>query len=179
MEYDEKLVQMIREAAGKAFGKLFAEHDETFYYCSLITIGECECPYISAWSLESLEREAAKGADPEEDKRLLKWSYADSPYCAYGYEEFFQELRAEYSLRTKRLDDDDDEAYDTEMDIRMNSMEKAMQELDAQGLFGTGEKRSRMVINAEYMPPDHSNTERALRLNPEEALTEWLDEAAE
>lgn len=29
------------------------------------------------------------------------------------------------------------------------------------------------------MPPDYTNTEIALRLNPQEALTEWLEEIAE
>ena len=29
------------------------------------------------------------------------------------------------------------------------------------------------------MPPDYSNTERAIRLNPKDALVSWLEEAAE
>ena len=29
------------------------------------------------------------------------------------------------------------------------------------------------------MPPEYSNTERTIRLNPKEAIEEWLKEAAE
>ena len=54
-----------------------------------------------------------------------------------------------------------------------------MHNLDNEGIFGTGEKRLGIVINAEFMPPDYTNTERALRLNPKEAIQEWLDEIAE
>lgn len=45
-----------------------------------------------------------------------------------------------------------------------------MHRLDSSGLFGHGEKRLAMIINAEFMPPDYTNTQRALRLNPPEAL---------
>ena len=54
-----------------------------------------------------------------------------------------------------------------------------MHDLDAEGLFGQGEKRLGIVINAEFMPSDCTNTERALRLNPQKALEEWLEEMAE
>ncbi len=51
--------------------------------------------------------------------------------------------------------------------------------LDEKGLFGTGDERLNVVVNAEIMPPEYSNTERALRLNPMESLKEWLIEATE
>ena len=35
------------------------------------------------------------------------------------------------------------------------------------------------MINVEVVPPDHTNTERAIRLNPPEAITQWLADAAE
>ena len=54
-----------------------------------------------------------------------------------------------------------------------------MHNLDMNGMFGQGEQRLGIVINAEFMPPDFTNTERALRLNPKEALEEWLEEIAE
>ena len=61
----------------------------------------------------------------------------------------------------------------------MSAMEEAMARLDQAGLFGTGSKRAHIVINVEVMPPDYTNTERAKRLNPPEALVDWLKEAAE
>jgi len=35
------------------------------------------------------------------------------------------------------------------------------------------------VVNVEVMPPDATNVERAIRLNPPAALADWLSEAAE
>jgi hypothetical protein len=51
--------------------------------------------------------------------------------------------------------------------------------LDGEGLFGRGAARSQIVINVEVAPPDSTNTERAVRLNPPEAVGTWLAEAAE
>ena len=36
-----------------------------------------------------------------------------------------------------------------------------------------------MLVNAEVMPPDYTNTIRALRLNKKEDIRIWLREAAE
>ena len=58
-------------------------------------------------------------------------------------------------------------------------MEKVMADLDKEGLFGSGERRKCIVVAAEVMPPEYENTERVLRLNEKENLTEWLEEAAE
>lgn len=174
---DVELVSKIESAAEKALNRLFAEHNESFYYITLVTFGECVCPFISAWSFEALEKEAEKSENVEQAKYDLKWDYAASPYCSFGYEDFFGELREVYEQRTSMLDDND--AYELEMDIRLNSMEQAMHDLDQKGLFGQGEKRSRIVINAEYMPPDNDNVERAKRLNPEASLKEWLEVFAE
>ena len=54
-----------------------------------------------------------------------------------------------------------------------------MHNLDEKGIFGYGKQRLGIVINAKFMPPDYTNTERALRLNPHDALVEWLEEIAE
>lgn len=40
LEIDERLVELIQNATQKALSKLFEEHKEKFYYCSLITTGE-------------------------------------------------------------------------------------------------------------------------------------------
>jgi hypothetical protein len=58
----------------------------------------------------------------------------------------------------------------------MQAMENAMIRLDREGAFGTGEARNKMVVLVEVMPPDWTNTERAKRMNPPEALIEWLAE---
>ena len=114
--------------------------------------------------------------DVEEAKYYLKWSYAESPYYAYG-EEYFEEVKKVFNERMHLLGNEAER--DNEIELRINSMEQVMHNLDNEGIFGTGEKRLGIVINAEFMPPDYTNTERALRLNPKEAIQEWLDEIAE
>ncbi len=173
---DVDLVKVIKESAKKAIVSLFSSYNETYYYCSLITDGFANCPIISAWSWEALEREVQKSDNVEEAKCHLKWSYADSPYCMYG-NEYFSEIAEIFASRDSSLSTEDEE--ENEFYIRMNSMEKAMSELDEEGLFGTGKQRLGIVINVEIMPPDYSNTLRALRLNPRDALNEWLEEIAE
>lgn len=176
LEIDEMLVQIIQDATEKALCKLFREHKENFYYCSLITTGEGLCPIISAWSNEALERVAKEEDDAEEAKFYLKWSYAETPYFAYG-EEYFEDVNKVFLERMRILTTAKDK--EKEIQLRINSMEKVMHNLDMNGMFGTGEKRLGIVINAEFMPPDYTNTERALRLNSREALNEWLEEIAE
>ncbi len=157
----------ITDATRKAVMSLFENHNENFYYLSLITTGEALRPYLSAWSWEALKNES-------ED---LKWSYADSPYCLYG-DEFFQPVAELYSKRPS-LHDDINEEWETEYNLRLDAMEAALAQLDKEGVFGEGEARNNIVINAEVMPPDFTNTERAKRLNPELAIKDWLIEAAE
>lgn len=176
LEIDESLVFIIQKAVKKAFTQLFQEHNENFYYCSLITTGEGLCPTISAWSEEALEKAAKDSKDVEEAKYYLKWSYGESPYFAYG-EEYFQDVKKIFSERMKQCTTDNEK--DKEVLLRINSMEKVMHNLDIEGIFGQGEKRLGIVINAEFMPPDYTNTERAIRLNPKDALKQWLDEMAE
>lgn len=176
LEVDEELVSVIQEATKKALDKLFCVHNERFYYCSLITTGEGLCPIISAWSEEALERIANESDNVEETRYYLKWSYDESPYFAYG-EEYFRDVYKLFSERMSKLITDKEK--DHEIQLRINSMERVMHNLDMDGMFGYGERRLGIVINAEFMPPDFTNTERALRLNPKEALNEWLEEIAE
>lgn len=176
LEIDEMLVELIQSATQKALSKLFKEQKEKFYYCSLITTGEGLCPIISAWSYEALERVANEEDDVEEAKFYLKWSYDETPYFAYG-EEYFEDVNRVFLERMRELSTQ--EERDREIRIRINSMEKVMHNLDMNGMFGKEQERLGIVINAEFMPPDFTNTERALRLNPREALNEWLEEIAE
>jgi hypothetical protein len=78
-----------------------------------------------------------------------------------------------------RMDFASPEQYSAEFALRLRARETAMARLDAEGLFEKGDDRLRIVINVEVMPPDHTNAERALRLNPAGALVEWLEQAAE
>jgi hypothetical protein len=164
------LVRAIADATRAAAKELFSKYPGHYYYFALISTGEALPPYISAWSEEAL----AEAGDAE----TLRWSYADSPFCAYGWDEHFGRVRTLFSERPA-MDFSDVEAWGAEYKLRFDAMEQALRQLDNEGLFGQGKDRLRIVINAEVMPPDSSNTLRAQRLNPPEALTRWLEEAAE
>ena len=176
-----KITNALAEAAEKAFTALFDEHKENFYYCSFI-ISENSTPYICAWSYEALDRfvNALGITDKtqlEEEREIYKWSYADSPYNAYGYNKYFTDVD---KLFKEHWDNNaDNEAFEEQFELWINSMEEAMAALDKKGLFGTASSRNKVVINAEVMPPDCTNTERAKRLNPKRAIKQWLEEAAE
>lgn len=185
-EKDEAFVQALKEATRKAFIDLFNEHsDEHFYYCTLVLIEGVGCPAISAMSEEALDivvkkyKEEYRDDTPEDVLREeLKWSYADSPYCVYG-EQYFEKVQEMTNERDKDIYKIEEEEFMEEYEFRMDSMEKVMSDLDKEGIFGSGEKRKNIVVAAEVMPPDYTNTERVLRLNVGENLKEWLEEVAE
>lgn len=175
---ENDLTEAIVKAARKAISKLFSEYLENFYYCSLITNEEGSSPILVAWSKEALERVLLEENDPENALLEIKWSYADSPYFAYG-EEYFDKVKKLFSDRPNMRYEMSGHDWNNELQVRIEAMEKAMRQLDNEGLFGRGDERLDIVINAEIMPPDNDNTKRGLRLNPIEALTDWLVEAAE
>jgi len=164
---ERDLEEAIFDATKIALSKLLSDHSgESFYYIALITSGEALRPFLSAWSLEAL----ADSSENEVDAAEIKWSYADSPYCAFADECF------EY---VEKLFDQRPAINDKEYDLRLRAMESALKKLDSTGVFGEGNSREGLYINVECMPPDHTNTERAHRLNPEKSLISWLEEAAE
>lgn len=179
MNTSSEVINAIESAISGAIENLFAEHrKESFYYISLITTGEGLAPFLSAWSWEALERISSQQASPAAARREMKWSYADSPYCCYGDALFADVRRIFSSLPAPPLGRID--AWCEEVAWRISLMEEAVRRLDRAGLFGSDEARRGRVILVEVVPPDRSNTERALRLNPiSPILQEWLREAGE
>ncbi len=175
---EHTLADVIETATRRAVTALFREHPEHFYYLSLITTGEAHPPFLAAWSVEALETAVRGQADMSQARQNLRWSYAESPYMCYG-EHLFAEVNRLFSLRPQVSVVTAEEEWMREYEIRVRAMETAMKRLDQQGLFGVGLARVAIVINIEVMPPDFTNTERARRLNPPEALVEWIKEAAE
>lgn len=174
---EHELVFEIEKAAGMAFQQLFS-NNENYYYCSLITTGEALSPFIVAWSHEALERYLSENNCDESDIGFIKWSYADSPYLDFGGE-YFSRVKELFLQRPEINYSTSEKEWGKEFELRLNSMEKAMANLDKKGLFGRGNIRNGVVINVEVIPPDYGNTLRAIRLNPEESLLEWLEEVAE
>jgi hypothetical protein len=174
---ERDLADAIEIAARRAIASLFREHPERFYYLSLITTGEAHPPTLAAWSVEALEIAVRRDAYPEKARWDLKWSYAESPYFCYG-EDNFGDVRRLFSLRPKISPAMTNEEWNQEYAVRVRAMETAMKCLDQEGIFGVGPERLAIVVNVEVMPPDYTNAERARRLNPPDALTTWMKEAA-
>ena len=176
IRFDKDVVKSLVIASENSFKLLFKNNYEEFYYCSLI-MSENATPYITAWSEEALKRLLLKKTIDEKDylvkRRLYRWSYADSPYCAYGFNDFFQNVDKLFIERFNHCLSNDD--YERECQLWVNSMEEAMRILDYNGMFGTGTIRKKILINAEIMPPVKSNIDRAKRLNPKETFDEWLN----
>lgn len=169
--FENMFYEKLLAATRKAFLSLF-ENKEHFYYCTLVTTGDGLTPTISAWSYEALERECAGDDSLRED---IEWSYADSPYDAFGYE-LFDEVKKLLSENEISY-----EQWDEETEVRLNIMEKVMRTLDDEGIFSKNQNREEVVVAAEIMPPDETNTERAYRLNNKDSVIfqRWLEEAAE
>lgn len=163
-KFDEIIVNCLLIAAENSFNDLFEKVNETFYYCTLV-MQELSVPYISAMSHEALNRLSTS------NKTDIKWSYADSPYCGYGYNEFFSDVDKLFKTRFENLHND--EAIENEYLVWIASMEEVMRILDSTGVFGVGEKRYNVFINAEIMPPEDSNFERGKRLNPISTYEMW------
>lgn len=171
----DALAEAIANAARSAITEMFSSHPaDHFYYCSLITTGGGLAPTLTAWSMEAL---AAAAQGDRESEAELKWAWADSPFCGFG-DHHFQRVVELFGARPAPAVDDY-AGWDQEFELRIGAMEQAMLQLDSEGIFGRGAARDAIVINAEVMPPDYGNVERAIRLNPPAALTNWLREAAE
>jgi hypothetical protein len=123
-----ELIDEIANAARKAFISLF-QNKESYYYCVLLTTGETLPPYISAWSWEALAREGEKQYSPkisaEKQMDILKYLPADSPYCGYGYDDYFSTVVEMFNKRPI-MDFNDDEKWSKEYHVRYNAMVAAM-----------------------------------------------------
>ena len=106
----EILIAAITKAARMAFQKLFS-NGEHFYYCALLTTGEGFAPIISAWSWEALGRVIQSNS--ETYAQSIKWSYADSPYYAFGYDEYFSDVKQIFEHRAN-IDSLNDEEWGKE-----------------------------------------------------------------
>ena len=159
----EELIEALTKAAGAAFLSLKETTKEHFYFYTFI-FDEGLHPYISAWSYEALEKSILEQQLSDEERGWWKWDSADSPYAVYGYDDFFGEVSELLDKQESLLSDE--ELYGIEWDMRVDVLEEAMKRLDGSGLFGTKEERKNVVINVKLAPPDGSEYNRALRLNP-------------
>lgn len=175
---ESNLTDAIASATLAALTDLRREHPDRYYYITLITSGEAHAPFLVAWSEKALLAAAEQYDNVDNARKFLKWSYADSPYMAYG-DHHFARVREMFAARPEMRYGDTSGAWELEFELRLSAMEAAMARLDAQGVFGHGIERTRVIVAVEVMPPDDTNTQRIRRLNPSESLTEWLLETSE
>ena len=175
-----EIIEVLYDAAEKSFLSLFKEHsDECFYYCTIV-MPEAATPCISAQSYESLDKYIKKNGISDEDmmKWNCKWSWADSLYCGYGYDENFNKVEELFEKRFADVEGDDcqcEEEYKTWLE----SMETVMKMLDEKGIFGQGKKRDEIFIFSEESPPNDESEEFykcGERLNPPTTYKKWLDD---
>ncbi|EQB9249217.1 DUF4303 domain-containing protein, partial [Listeria monocytogenes] len=94
-----EIIEVLYDAVEKSFLSLFTEHgDEHFYYCTIVMV-EAGTPCISAQSYESLDKYIKGNSMSDEDKADCKWSWADSLYCGYGYDEYFNKVEELFEER--------------------------------------------------------------------------------
>ncbi len=180
-KYNEMIIEVLYNAVEKSFTDLFKKHSgEHFYYCTLV-MADTTSPCISAQSEESLKKYFKDKKIDESKIRIsdYKWSWADSLYCAYGYDEYFGEVEKLFKKDFRELldsgctDDDLEEEYQN----WFNAMETVMKMLDEKGFFGTGKEREEVFVYAEESPPEDEDEiyyERAKRMNPPAAYERWL-----
>lgn len=182
-KYGKMIIEVLYNAVEKSFTSLFKEHNgEHFYYCTLV-MADSRTPCISAQSEESLKKYLEDEEINISRIRIsdYKWSWADSLYCAYGYDENFGEVEKLFKKDFTELIDSgcDDEALEEEYQNWFGAMETVMIMLDEKGFFGTGKEREEVFVYAEESPPedeDETYYERAKRMNPPAAYEKWLSE---
>jgi hypothetical protein len=172
---DAELTDAWTTATRNAVTALFAEYpDHHFYRISMMVSYYAYPPFLMPVSEEHLAQ--LRVADPTYDR----WDYSLTSLFPYGHEEHYAEVRRLLELRPDLDEIEDDERWDAEFEARMAAVEASTARLDAEGLFGVGERRDAVVVLVENMPPDPVDTQRALRLNPpSELFQEWLRDVAE
>jgi hypothetical protein len=158
---------LLSEEVEKALKETFSDlckNNERFYYCALTISGDGGSPSFSAWSIESLEREKV------EDRHHLKWSYSDSPYCLYKYDEYWKSVEDMW-WKIPFVHSLTEDKYFEEIAVRIEILIRAVKNLDNSGLFSLNQKREDIFINIEFASPDNTNIERAYLLNPSDSAT--------
>lgn len=82
------LVYAIKSDAEKTIRSLYQNHPENFYYISLITTDQGNCPYVTTWSTETLNAALEKEENPDKTRLDLKRSCTASPDQLYGQAHF-------------------------------------------------------------------------------------------
>ncbi len=183
------LLTTLRTELRAAWARLQSDHGaEGLYGFGIYTTSELSYLNVTAFSNAGLDKvteryvtatEHFKGKDRTLIHESLRWSPCDSPLHEIGCEMLPEtakliqcldpalEENQELSGDDEDDDDFDDEWWDPRVLKSFDLCIQALQEMDAEGLFGTGEMRESFVLC--LWKGDQSNIERyehAKKLNP-------------
>ncbi len=170
---------ILKEAARRAFDEVRHLHaDESFYVFALHTSDEATYAVPSANSEEGLRRKLAEYAKEgfAADEQTLRWNACDWVYHTAG-KNYFSEVQqfiddainkvgaetsvAAWERRTKRL-----------FEVFLHSL----RDLDAEGFFGSGEERNRILLLLTIGDCDQDTILTwAKQLNPPAAFQRFKD----
>jgi hypothetical protein len=162
----EALYQALKSATRQTFEAVQRQHtNEQFYAFALYTEGLGAYLSPTSNTEEALIRSAA-GSDFEPIE--LRWNPCDWEYHLEGEEAFtaVQQLLTEVDPY-QQPDDDTDGDVETQAQQVFETSLRVLKELDAEGLFGHGADREKVVIN--LFKGDQEEDERlawAQQLNP-------------
>lgn len=190
------LIHMLTQATRLAFQSLKQHYEsEIIYAFALYTHGDFSYVTSTASSEEGLTKVAQKyiaegrhnNRSLSEQRILLRWSPADSLLHEVGGE-FFNDidpLLEEANAIMDALYDEENDSWDAVEAFAQrveSSFIMALQTLDSEGLFGTGEQRKAITVNLLMGDQsDESRVQHAQQLNPPEVwqrLARELNERA-
>jgi len=164
MSGSRKLEEALRKAIGETWKALHEERPNDQLYAFGVYVTR-DVLFIgpTAGSEAGLSSLSDDGSDSN------RWVLNRSPLHLFG-EDHFERVQA---LLAERPDpyELEDGAFDAEIQTRLEACFRALEALDAEGLFGEGPARHRLVINVFAADAsDRQRLENASRLNPPEAL---------
>ncbi len=168
---DEALRIALVAGARKAFEQLRAAHPGEQFYCyALYTTPEYRSISPLVLGARGLRR-VATDYDPDDVEGQmdeLRWSPADSPYMTMG-EEHFGEVEAILSVLPNIYELPSQEFSDRVTRVHACCV-RALEDLDAAGMFGSGAARDAVVLNIfQGDQSSRSRVDNARRLNPAKA----------
>ncbi len=168
----QRLSALVRDAARQAFGDLRRSRaDEAFYAFALYTDDGWMTIVPAANSEEGLRRANQDDQDPT-DLRYTRWATAEWAYEAVGGEHFDaanELLNASDEEGAEADDAAEDPRHRAKGEALLGSMVEGLRLLDAEGFFGTGERRDKVTLFISISDSDEAEeveTSSARQLNP-------------
>ncbi len=167
-----KLEEALRKAIKATWKALRSERpDDELYAFGLYVTRDALFIGPTAGSEAGLRALTEEGSTPQ------RWALHRSPLHLWG-EDHFERVQ---TLLAERPDpyELEEEAFDAEIQARLEACFAALKALDDKGLFGKGPERHRLIVNVfSADESDRHRLENSARLNPPEAL-EALEPALE